>query len=168
MNQTQRWGSLCFLFIDWDINSGACSNIHNNEQIGPKLENFLGCNTTIYNTNEYVGDGSGSCGGPGGRDGSGGSLGLSMIKTWLSNHPVANVNYQDNGNGGRGLSLSMNSSTNCDSNNYNNNNDVVQEKTIVDVVEATPKKTIESFGQRTSIYRGVTRFPSSIYFCLLC
>ncbi|CAE6106315.1 unnamed protein product [Arabidopsis arenosa] len=142
---------------DWDINSGACNNIHNNEQNGPKLENFLGRNTTIYNTNENVGDGSGSCGGPGGRDGGGGSLGLSMIKTWLSNHPVANVNYQDNGNGARGLSLSMNSSTTCDGNNYNNNNDVVQEKTIVDVVEATPKKTIESFGQRTSIYRGVTR-----------
>lgn len=145
--------------IDWDINSGACNNIYNNEQNGPKLENFLGRNTTIYNTNDNVGDGSGVCGGGGD---SGGSLGLSMIKTWLSNQPVANVNRQDNGNGARGLSLSMNSSTTCDSNNYNNSNDVVQEKTIVDVVEATPKKTIESFGQRTSIYRGVTRFPSSI------
>ncbi|EOA22174.1 hypothetical protein CARUB_v10002745mg [Capsella rubella] len=137
---------------DWDINSGACNTIHNNEQNGPKLENFLGRTTTIYNTaNESVGDGSGGLGG-----GDGGSLGLSMIKSWLSNQPVANVNHQDNGNGARGLSLSMNSSTTCDSKNYNNN-DAVQEKTIVDVVEATPKKTIESFGQRTSIYRGVTR-----------
>ncbi|XP_010420464.1 PREDICTED: AP2-like ethylene-responsive transcription factor BBM [Camelina sativa] len=139
---------------DWDINSGACNTIHNNEPNGPKLENFLGRNSTIYNTNENVGDGSGGCGGDGG---GGGSLGLSMIKTWLSNQPVANGNHQDNRNGARGLSLSMNSSTTCDSNNNNNNNDVVQEKTIVDVVEATPKKTIESFGQRTSIYRGVTR-----------
>ncbi|KAF2564893.1 hypothetical protein F2Q70_00014426 [Brassica cretica] len=39
----------------------------------------------------------------------------------------------------------------------NNSNVVVQEKTNVDSVDATPKKTIESFGQRTSIYRGVTR-----------
>nr|AAS97941.1 AP2/EREBP transcription factor [Arabidopsis thaliana] len=139
---------------DWDINGGACNNINNNEQNGPKLENFLGRTTTIYNTNETVVDGNGDCGG--GDGGGGGSLGLSMIKTWLSNHSVANANHQDNGNGARGLSLSMNSST-SDSNNYNNNDDVVQEKTIVDVVETTPKKTIESFGQRTSIYRGVTR-----------
>ncbi|KFK25955.1 hypothetical protein AALP_AA8G184500 [Arabis alpina] len=139
---------------DWDINGDACNNINNNDQNGPKLENFLGRTTTGYNTNENVGDGSGSCGGGDG----GGSLGLSMIKTWLTNHhPVANVDHQDNGNGARGLSLSMNSSTTCDTNNYNNDNAVVQEKTIVDSVEATPKKTIESFGQRTSIYRGVTR-----------
>ncbi|CAH8381039.1 unnamed protein product [Eruca vesicaria subsp. sativa] len=139
---------------DWDINGGACNNIHNNEQDGPKLENFLGRNTTIYNTNENGGDGSVSCGGG---DGGGGSLGLSMIKTWLRNQPVANLDNQDNGNGARGLSLSMNSSTSCDSNNYNNNNVVLQGKTIADIAEATPKKTIESFGQRTSIYRGVTR-----------
>ncbi|KAL1195463.1 AP2-like ethylene-responsive transcription factor BBM [Cardamine amara subsp. amara] len=140
---------------DWDINGGACNNIHDNDQNEPKLENFLGCSTTIYNTNENVGDGSDGSGG--GDGGGGGSLGLSMIKTWLRNHPVANVDQQDNNGGARGLSLSMNSSTNCDSSNYNNNDVVVQEKTIVDVVEATPKKTIESFGQRTSIYRGVTR-----------
>jgi len=165
MNQTQRWGSLCFLSIDWDINGGACNNINNNEQNGPKLENFLGRTTTIYNTNETVVDGNGDCGG--GDGGGGGSLGLSMIKTWLSNHSVANANHQDNGNGARGLSLSMNSST-SDSNNYNNNDDVVQEKTIVDVVETTPKKTIESFGQRTSIYRGVTRLISFIYVSFYC
>ncbi|CAN8300299.1 unnamed protein product [Cochlearia groenlandica] len=152
---------------DWDINGGACNNIHNTDQNGPKLENFLGRTTTFYNSNNNGGDGSvgGYEGGDGG--GGGGSLDLSMIKTWPRIHPVvANVdhNYKDNGNNGaRGLSLSMNSSTTCDSNNYNNNNNnnnnvVVQEKTIVDVVEAKPpKKTIETFGQRTSIYRGVTR-----------
>ncbi|KAF8103005.1 hypothetical protein N665_0189s0055 [Sinapis alba] len=139
---------------DWDINGGACNNFHNNEQDGPKLENFLGRTTTIYNTNENGGDGNEGCGGG---DEGGGSLGLSMIKTWLRNQPVANVDNVDNGNGARGLSLSMNSSTSCDSNNYNNSNVVVQGKTIVDSVEATPKKSIESFGQRTSIYRGVTR-----------
>nr|VDD33488.1 unnamed protein product [Brassica oleracea] len=141
---------------DWDINGSACNNIHNDEQDGPKLENFLGRTTTIYNTNENVGDGSGS-GCYGGGDGGGGSLGLSMIKTWLRNQPVDNVDNQENGNAAKGLSLSMNSSTSCDNNNDSNNNVVAQGKTIDDSVEATPKKTIESFGQRTSIYRGVTR-----------
>ncbi|CAH2072521.1 unnamed protein product [Thlaspi arvense] len=140
---------------DWDINGGACNTIYNNDQNGPKLENFLGRTTTIYNTNDNGGDGSSGCGGDGGDSG---SLGLSMIKTWLRNHPVDSTEHQDNGNGARGLSLSMNSSTTCDSNNNNHDNSVVvQEKTVVDVVEAAPKKTIESFGQRTSIYRGVTR-----------
>ncbi|KAL0647677.1 hypothetical protein Bca4012_045968 [Brassica carinata] len=141
---------------DWDINGSACNNIHNDEQDGPKLENFLGRTTTIYNTNENVGDGSGS-GCYGGGDCGGGSLGLSMIKTWLRNQPVDNVDNQENGNAAKGLSLSMNSSTSCDNNNDSNNNVVAQGKTIDDSVEATPKKTIESFGQRTSIYRGVTR-----------
>ncbi|KAL0823648.1 hypothetical protein Bca101_047325 [Brassica carinata] len=140
---------------DWDINGGACNNIHSNDQNEPKLENFFGRTTTIYNNSENGGDGNGGCGGG---DGSGGSLGLSMIKTWLTNQPVSNVDHEENnGNAARGLSLSMNSSTTCDSNNYNNRNVVVQEKTNVDSVDATPKKTIESFGQRTSIYRGVTR-----------
>ncbi|CDY38429.1 BnaA10g17290D [Brassica napus] len=146
---------------DWDINGSACNNIHNDEQDGPKLENFLGRTTTIYNTNENVGDIDGS-GCYGGGDGGGGSLGLSMIKTWLRNQPVDNVDNQENGNGAKGLSLSMNSSTSCDNNNYSSNNLVAQGKTIDDSVEATPKKTIESFGQRTSIYRGVTRCPSFI------
>ncbi|KAJ4882613.1 AP2-like ethylene-responsive transcription factor BBM [Raphanus sativus] len=136
---------------DWDINGSACNNIHNNEQDGPKLENFLGRTTTLYNINENGGDGSG---GYGEDDGSGGSLGLSMINTWLRNQPVANVDNQENGNGARGLSLSMNSTTSCDSNNDNNSIVVAQGN---DSVEAAPKKTIESFGQRTSIYRGVTR-----------
>ncbi|KAJ0231486.1 AP2-like ethylene-responsive transcription factor BBM [Hirschfeldia incana] len=140
---------------DWDINGGACNNIHSNDQNEPKLENFFGCTTTIYNTSENGGDGDGGCGGG---DDSGGSLGLSMIKTWLRNQPVSNVDHQyNNGTGARGLSLSMNSSTTCDSNTYNNGNVVLQEKTVVDSVDATPKKTIGSFGQRTSIYRGVTR-----------
>ncbi|KAH0907190.1 hypothetical protein HID58_039017, partial [Brassica napus] len=139
---------------DWDINGSACNNIHNDEQDGPKLENFLGRTTTIYNTNENVGDIDGS-GCYGGGDGGGGSLGLSMIKTWLRNQPVDNVANQENGNGAKGLSLSMNSSTSCDNNNYSSNNLVAQGKTIDDSVEATPKKTIESFGQRTSIYRGI-------------
>ncbi|KAJ0243702.1 AP2-like ethylene-responsive transcription factor BBM [Hirschfeldia incana] len=137
---------------DWDTNGSACNNIHNNEQDGPKLENFLGRTTTIYNTDENGGDGSVGYGGD-----DGGSLGLSMIKTWLRNQPVATVDNQENGNGARGLSLSMNSSTSCDSKNYNNSIVVAQGKSIDVSVEATPKKTIESFGQRTSIYRGVTR-----------
>lgn len=82
-----------------------------------------------------------------------------MINTWLRNQPVANVDNQENGNGARGLSLSMNSTTSCDSNNDNNSIVVAQGN---DSVEAAPKKTIESFGQRTSIYRGVTRCPSFI------
>lgn len=150
---------MIFFFIDWDINGSACNNIHNNEPDGPKLENFLGRTTTLYNINENGGDGNG---GYGGDDGSGGSLGLSMINTWLRNQPVANVDNQENGNGARGLSLSMNSTTSCDSNNDNNSIVVAQGKTIDDSVEAAPKKTIESFGQRTSIYRGVTRCLSFI------
>ncbi|KAL0876339.1 hypothetical protein Bca101_026044 [Brassica carinata] len=140
---------------DWDINGDACNNIHSNDQNEPKLENFFGRTTTIYNTSDNGGDGNGGCVGG---DDSGGSLGISMIKTWLRNQPVSNVDHQDNnGTGARGLPLSIKSSTTCDSNTYNNGNVVLREKTTVDSVDATPKKTIESFGQRTSIYRGVTR-----------
>ncbi|XP_010549771.1 PREDICTED: AP2-like ethylene-responsive transcription factor BBM2 [Tarenaya hassleriana] len=145
---------------EWNINGGAC-----NSQNGPKLENFFGLNqTAVYdsiNINEDNAINYGNCGG------GGGSFGLSMVKTWLRDQPA---NYAENnvdGHGGaRGLSLSMSSSS--DNKNNNTDNDMkhdscdsaVQEKTLSETtvgLEAVPRKAVDSFGQRTSIYRGVTR-----------
>lgn len=73
-----------------------------------------------------------------------------------------NFDLQDNSNCLQSLTLSMGSGKpstceqttstpdNSTSNNNNNNNN-----TTLDV---TPRRTLDTFGQRTSIYRGVTRY----------
>ncbi|XP_058102290.1 AP2-like ethylene-responsive transcription factor BBM [Magnolia sinica] len=112
------------------------------------------------------------------------SIGLSMIKTWLRNQPVPTHMEKKNDAGSncgtavnagtltnaQTLSLSMStgsqsssplpllaaSGTGGESSSAEN-----KQKTVLDsqtgAVEAVPRKSIDTFGQRTSIYRGVTR-----------
>ncbi|KDP26907.1 hypothetical protein JCGZ_18065 [Jatropha curcas] len=103
------------------------------------------------------------------------SIGLSMIKTWLRNQPAPTQQQQQetkniNGGGAQSLSLSMstgegninNNSGGGDHSSSSDNNK--QQKTTssgldsqTGAIESVPRKSIDTFGQRTSIYRGVTR-----------
>lgn len=134
-----------------------------------------------------------SCGGGGGggddstNSNNNNSIGLSMIKTWLRNQPPPENNTSNNNENGAArvqtLSLSMStgsqssssvpllnaSATNGEISSSENKQlpttsvalDSNQTGAIVET--AAPRKSIDTFGQRTSIYRGVTRFSISIY-----
>lgn len=72
----------------------------------------------------------------------------------LQNTPVvdtpSSTEYQENGNSNlQSLTLSMGSGkdSTCETSGENSTN----------TVEAAPRRTLDTFGQRTSIYRGVTR-----------
>ncbi|XP_060186572.1 AP2-like ethylene-responsive transcription factor AIL1 [Lycium barbarum] len=111
-------------------------------------------------------------------------IGLSMIKNWLRNNPnttTTTPSSQDDkkegdvvgvgmvgggGNNAQSLSLSMSTGggggeNSCSSENnkqeiVNGNNSTIEGQ-ISGAIEAVPRKSIDTFGQRTSIYRGVTR-----------
>ncbi|KAK9056509.1 hypothetical protein SSX86_023871 [Deinandra increscens subsp. villosa] len=83
------------------------------------------------------------------------SIGLSMIKNWLRNNPTpSNRNPTTNE-----LSLSMggggDSSLSSDNKRQQMEVDLIENGGVS--TEAVPRKSIDTFGQRTSIYRGVTR-----------
>ncbi|KAJ8452548.1 hypothetical protein Cgig2_000137 [Carnegiea gigantea] len=78
--------------------------------------------------------------------------------------------FQENANSLQSLTLSMGSSgnnkqlssTNCETSGDNTSTasgaaSTAATTAITPVVEATPRRTLDTFGQRTSIYRGVTR-----------
>lgn len=128
--------------------------------------------------------GGGSGGGGGSSTNNGNSIGLSMIKTWLRNQPPHSANNNNNESGGGGnsrnsvqtLSLSMSTGSQSSSSlplltasvdNGESSSDNKQPLTTAALettqtgggaVETAPRKSIDTFGQRTSIYRGVTRF----------
>ncbi|KAK8541800.1 hypothetical protein V6N12_014423 [Hibiscus sabdariffa] len=116
-----------------------------------------------------------------GNNGGSSSIGLSMIKTWLRNQPApTQLEAKNNGGASQSLSLSMGTGSqtgsplpllattstgggSCgESSSSDNNNKQQKTPTCVEITprgasEATPRKSIDTFGQRTSIYRGVTR-----------
>ncbi|CAK7325966.1 unnamed protein product [Dovyalis caffra] len=118
----------------------------------------------------------------GGCDNTNSSIGLSMIKTWLRNQPApTQLDTSNKSNGGaQSLSLSMSTgsqsgsalpllaavngggnNTGGDQSSSSDNNKQQKTTTSLDsqtgAIEAVPRKSIDTFGQRTSIYRGVTR-----------
>ncbi|KAF8402226.1 hypothetical protein HHK36_013178 [Tetracentron sinense] len=120
-------------------------------------------------------------GGNGGGNMNSNSIGLSMIKTWLRNQPaprqpeIKNDGGATAANGGaptsaQTLSLSMSTGSQSSSplpllaattgESSSSENKQVR-VTALDgqsgALEAVPRKSIDTFGQRTSIYRGVTR-----------
>lgn len=108
------------------------------------------------------------------------SIGLSMIKTWLRNQPAPTQQETTKNNGGaQSLSLSMSTgsqsgsplplltasgggNTGGDQSSSSDNNKQQNTATGLDsqtgAIEVVPRKSIDTFGQRTSIYRGVTRY----------
>ncbi|KAL2330149.1 hypothetical protein Fmac_017730 [Flemingia macrophylla] len=127
-----------------------------------------------------------ACGG-GSNNGSGSStnnsIGLSMIKSWLRNQPPPhsgkNNNNESRDNNSKSsvqtLSLSMSTGSQSSSSlplvtatasvdgGSSSDNKQPLTTTALDTtqtggaIETAPRKTIDTFGQRTSIYRGVTR-----------
>lgn len=142
----------------------------------PKLENFLGQGHSssvqdqarldhVYSININGEEDHSSC-----SSSINNTIGLSMIKTWLRNQPPPtqspeSVPKHNNGGGPQTLSLSMSTgSQGCSPPRLTHSNgetcddiNKVQEKTATGSIEEAPRKSIDTFGQRTSIYRGVTR-----------
>ncbi|EYU39474.1 hypothetical protein MIMGU_mgv1a022420mg [Erythranthe guttata] len=159
------------------------SNNNNNQNSSPKLENFLGfgghsfadqlqqhnnliCNNTCTNMYEQTQAAPAATT----NNNNSSTIGLSMIKNWLRNNPEAG------GSGAQTLSLSM--STGCSQSQTSSplplvvvGNNIAAAATEITsctsesskdgqsgaLLESVPRKSVETFGQRTSIYRGVTR-----------
>ncbi|KAH0461111.1 hypothetical protein IEQ34_008686 [Dendrobium chrysotoxum] len=183
--QNQDWNIKCLDFkgspSDLSMLVGTSSDRMNNhmEVEEPKLEDFLGSHSSSgdYAFSDYNDVGSVSH--------NNSSIGLSMIKTWLSNQPVTqHVGEQKSsgvvvaGNlGGQSssqslsLSMSMTSQSSsaltlmATSSERGGRSGGGESSTSPDRVgcggqsamEAVNRKSIDTFGQRTSIYRGVTR-----------
>ncbi|XP_061368553.1 AP2-like ethylene-responsive transcription factor BBM1 [Gastrolobium bilobum] len=126
--------------------------------------------------------GVGGDSGGGGSTSTGSSIGLSMIKTWLRNQPPqTDNNINNNENCGSAapapasrtsvqtLSLSMSTGSQSSSSKANvggegSSSDNKQPPTTTSLdtnqtgaIDTVQRKSIDTFGQRTSIYRGVTR-----------
>ena len=102
---------------------------------------------------------------------------LAVQNTVASNSTA--YEFQENANSLQSLTLSMGSSgnnqqpssTNCETSGDNTSTasgaasaaaTAAATTAITPVVEATPRRTLDTFGQRTSIYRGVTRYMFSL------
>ncbi|XP_026383004.1 AP2-like ethylene-responsive transcription factor AIL1 isoform X2 [Papaver somniferum] len=176
---------------------------HLSHQEEPKLEDFLGGHSfSDHDQQKLHGVANNN-----NNNNNNGSLGLSMIKTWLRNQPAPpqQENKDEVGNstcgggggvgdgvvGSNGQTLSLSMSTGSQSSSpalplvttastvvtgggggsggaessssENNKQKTNGTTTALDsptagaIVEAVPRKSIDTFGQRTSIYRGVTR-----------
>lgn len=211
-------------------NSNVISELYEQPE-APKLENFLSlhplaqCNPyshcpdggtgshgnylASYNLNQCSEDAAADTNGNNlarnhpNNNGSSSSIGLSMIKSWLRNQPLAPpagpphhgdhrqqlVIGHNNGaastaqNNSLSLSMSADAPTSishvagtslpsdhdCDNGNNTDENDKLQQDSFARMdsqnsssscaIEAVPRRSLDTFGQRTSIYRGVTRFP---------
>ncbi|EYU39735.1 hypothetical protein MIMGU_mgv1a027130mg [Erythranthe guttata] len=155
---------------NWNMNSYSCSPHQNQET--PKLENFLGVHggQTHFTDHYHINGGGANRYTPYQEAeppaaGNNSTMGLSMIKNWLRNNssnplPPPTTEAVDNeaavvvagGGGAQTLSLSMSTGGGGGSQSSDNNK-LHQSGNI----ESVPRKSIETFGQRTSIYRGVTR-----------
>jgi AP2-like factor (ANT lineage) len=104
-----------------------------------------------------------------------------MIKTWLKNQPAPTQQDTNNKSNGGAQSLSLSMSTGSQSGSdlpllavngggnrtrgeQSSSDNNKQQKTTPSLdsqtgaIEVVPRKSIDTFGQRTSIYRGVTRY----------
>ncbi|XP_042016491.1 AP2-like ethylene-responsive transcription factor BBM [Salvia splendens] len=130
---------------DSNINSFSC----NQNQETPKLENFLEVGVQSFAAAAAAADDDDD-NHHSMINGSSHNMGLSMIKNWLRSHaappPVEKPVDEAPPPPPEALSLSMSTSSQSS-----------ESKLGGGAVESVPRKNIETFGQRTSIYRGVTR-----------
>ncbi|PIN21625.1 hypothetical protein CDL12_05661 [Handroanthus impetiginosus] len=137
---------------DWSMKDMGAQN----DEETPKLENFLG-QTFVENNEEEnkLHHMSQSCFQPYT------CVGLSMIKNWQRNNPSAPPPHAaDNKVGGEAAappgnaqSLSLSMSTGL----LQSSDSKLQSTAAESNIESVPRKCVDTFGQRTSIYRGVTR-----------
>lgn len=112
------------------------------------------------------------------------TIGLSMIKNWLRNNPSAPAPLDNKVAGppppppaaSQTLSLSMSTGSQSSSTLPLLNANATTESCTSDgkldaqtggAIESVPRKSIDTFGQRTSIYRGVTRLINLISYLSL-
>ena len=135
---------------DSNIDSFSC----NQNQETPKLENFLEVGVQSFAAAAADDDNHQNM-----INGSSHNMGLSMIKNWLRSHaappPVEKPVDEAPPPPPEALSLSMSTSSQSSDSKLGGGGG--------GAVESVPRKNIETFGQRTSIYRGVTR-SRSIFF----
>lgn len=135
----------------------------------PKLEDFLGgisfTDPSHKIANGYIYDGSVVASSNAITDlnpNNGSSIGLSTIKSWLRSQPAQLATHQDNDSksidatsssenpaSSQNLALTMSNGVESKQGNQNITNETAD--------QAAPRKAVDTFGQRTSIYRGVTR-----------
>ncbi|XP_052186863.1 AP2-like ethylene-responsive transcription factor BBM [Diospyros lotus] len=158
----------------------SCSN-QNLEDHGPKLENFLGGHSFADHRQKLSDQMYPNCSlqlpsetnMDNGGGGSTSTIGLSMIKNWLRNQQSSPA-PPDNKGAQSTLSLSMSTGSQTTTplpllsaggggggeSSTSSDNRQLKETTAdaqTGAVETVPRKSIDTFGQRTSIYRGVTR-----------
>lgn len=113
----------------------------------------------------------------GGMNGNNSTIGLSMIKNWLRNNPAPPHAAENKGGseaapphgaaaGAQTLSLSMSTGSHSSSplpsdSKLQQCGSAAVEGQTGGAIESVPRKSIDTFGQRTSIYRGVTRLIST-------
>lgn len=161
------------------------------EQPYNKLDNFLGC-TPLSSSSDHdrlhLNPDHNKGGSASASASSSSMLGLSMIKSWLRNHPPnsnnsASLAGTEIGAPAQALSLST-ASASGGGFGIDHNDPQIQTNTpapapppldnssTVDIpttfsADSLPRRSVDTFGQRTSIYRGVTRFPFFLFTQLL-
>jgi AP2-like factor, ANT lineage len=137
----------------------------------PKLEDFLGgisftdpshkiASGYLYDSSVVASNNAVTTVNPTNRS----NIGLSTIKNWLRSQPANPTIHHDSEN----KSIDANSSSENPASSQNLaltiSNDVESKQGNQNIAnESAPRKTVDTFGQRTSIYRGVTRFVISSF-----
>ncbi|XP_028554189.1 AP2-like ethylene-responsive transcription factor BBM2 [Dendrobium catenatum] len=160
-----------------DSSGGKRGNMEDVVVDEPKLEDFLGGHS-FSDHEPKIGSLAGdhylysncSLQVPGVASGGGGngSIGLSMIKTWLRNQPAPSGPMMEGNEGGDDVGSGTSQSLATGGGGDDGGESLLLEKekgggncgktdAQSGAIEAVPRKSIDTFGQRTSIYRGVTR-----------
>lgn len=146
------------------MNTFSCSSQDLEDQNRPKLENFLGVHqeqkstNNLYQLNMYQETDTNTSNNT-----------LPMITNWLRNNPPPPHAAENNeppppaaaaaaaaASSAQTLSLSM--STGSPLQPDTKLGTAAVEAQASGAIESVPRRSIDTFGQRTSIYRGVTRF----------
>lgn len=148
---------------DVSINTFSCSSQNLEDQNRPKLENFLGVHQEQQKSYNMYQDQSEATSHSNAANTS--TIGLSMITNWLRNNPAPPPHAPDNKEeapppAATAQTLSLSMSTGSQSSSPLPPDNKVEAQSGA-AVESLPRKSIDTFGQRTSIYRGVTRLISS-------
>ncbi|KAL1552187.1 hypothetical protein AAHA92_13016 [Salvia divinorum] len=141
---------------DMNMNTFSCSSQNLEDENRPKLENFLGVNhqehkyqLTMYQDSEASASNNGN------ND-------LPMITNWLTNSPApphAAESSEAAAPAAAAQTLSLSMSTGSQSSSPLPNDAKLGNAAAEGgaAIESVPRRSIDTFGQRTSIYRGVTR-----------
>lgn len=136
------------------MNTFSCSSQDLEDQNRPKLENFLGVHQEHKSSNNlYMYQETADT------NTAGNNSTLPMITNWLRNNPPPPQPENNEApppaaaSSAQTLSLSMSTGSPADSRKV-----AAEAQASSGAIESVPRRSVDTFGQRTSIYRGVTRF----------